>query len=316
MVTWGGLRAFQEVSHDAIERLRLLGVGQVRGVVDHRTPRARHVAVVILGRRGRCLVVSPANEKRRRLDFLQPIHLFVVPQRAGNGKLARAVHVKVHVVAHFLRRQGALEVIRPGIKPANVPGVIGADGGLVFGRVECARRLGLPNGPLDIGGHLQRPRPLVGDPSFHAERRPRQGQACHTGGPVPQHVLDREDRSPGVAQDMNAMKLQRRADAGKLVDVAINRPQRTVLGAIGVAAPELVVEHNGALVSERSQRFEVVMRDSRPAVQDQQRNAGPVFANDPIPDFSAVDRHLAIPHNGRPAGHSASGAERQSNPAR
>jgi hypothetical protein len=70
---------------------------------------------------------------------------------------------------------------------------------------------------------------------------------------------------------VNALEAERIAHRAQLVHEALDGPERPVVRLVGLAAAELIVEHDPALVGQLRERQQVVMWRPRPAVQAQER---------------------------------------------
>ena len=77
------------------------------------------------------------------------------------------------------------------------------------------------------------------------------------------------------------------ADFVDLADKAVDGPEGRVVGAVGFAASELVVEDDGAVGGQRFEGFEVVVSGSGTAVEDEQ-GGGAVVADPAVPDAEPV----------------------------
>src|SRR5207248_2581061 len=95
--------------------------------------------------------------------------------------------------------------------------------------------------------------------------RAREHEALEAVG-LRERVLHREHAAPGVAEEVDPVEPERRADRLHLLDEELDRPVET--GGRRAAAADLVVEH-GAPAGRREpeERLEVVVRRSRSTVQ-------------------------------------------------
>ena len=83
----------------------------------------------------------------------------------------------------------------------------------------------------------------------------------------------------------------------ELLDVGLDRPERGIVRAVGIPAPELVVVDDApSLLRELPEPFERQMRPARPAVQTEQRQPARHFA---VAEDDAV--RLPVPET-KPAG--------------
>jgi hypothetical protein len=72
---------------------------------------------------------------------------------------------------------------------------------------------------------------------------------------------------------MDPLERQRLADDGKLLDEAVDLPERLVAGAVRSSAAELVVEDDPTSVAEALELLEVVVREAWAAVEAEERHA-------------------------------------------
>ena len=87
------------------------------------------------------------------------------------------------------------------------------------------------------------------------------------------HVLDREPAAPRLAEQVAAVEPERGAHLVELLDGAVDRPERRVVGLLGAAAAELVVDdHRAVLGQPLGERLHVVRGRARAAVQEQHRH--------------------------------------------
>ena len=88
--------------------------------------------------------------------------------------------------------------------------------------------------------------------------------------------------------------MQGGSDLGELLDEATDGPQAQVIGTIGTAAAQLVVEDDPAVFGECLERFEVVVGETRAAVQAQQRGGVGFVADRAVPNPAARDLDIAL----------------------
>ena len=94
---------------------------------------------------------------------------------------------------------------------------------------------------------------------------------------------------------MHVVQSESRTDLGQFLHETVDDPQRVVVGTVGLAAAELVVEDDAAMVRQCLQRLQVMVCGAGTAVQAQQRRAR-APANVVIPDPTAWDIDIAFAH--------------------
>ena len=82
-------------------------------------------------------------------------------------------------------------------------------------------------------------------------------------------VLGREQCSETMAEQMHPGERERFADMPQIVELLGQAPRQ--VRSIGLAATQAIVEVDRAVGGQRGQRFQVVVRKSRTAGNDQQR---------------------------------------------
>ena len=115
-------------------------------------------------------------------------------------------------------------------------------------------------------------------PPDHAGRAAAQDQAAQLRLTV-EHVLHGQHAAPRAAEQVQLVETECSADLRQFLDEPVDCPQRDVIGTVGVAAAELVVEDHLAAVGQRLQRLQVVVREAGAAVQAQQRRRAAAFAD-------------------------------------
>src|SRR5207237_8555778 len=85
-------------------------------------------------------------------------------------------------------------------------------------------------------------------------------------------VLEREHPAPRAPEQVDAVEAELLPDGGGLVAEELDAPL-DVRRAVGVAAPDLVVDDDAALLREPLEGREVVVRGAGPAVQREKRRA-------------------------------------------
>ena len=88
--------------------------------------------------------------------------------------------------------------------------------------------------------------------------------------------------------------MQGGSDLGEFLDEAIHGPQAQVIGAIGTAAAQLVVEDDPAVFGEGLERLEVVVGETGTAVQAQQRGGAGFVTDRAVPNPAARDPDIAL----------------------
>ena len=142
---------------------------------------------------------------------------------------------------------------------------------LVLRRVERA-------GGLVLEHRRERLRAELAPQPVHlgvGERDARAGVRQHEPGDVlrvVERVLECEAAAPRLAEQVDAAELEPRAHLLELVDEPLHRPRVAVVGPVGGAAAELVVEDDAQPVGgELTDPAQVVAGDARAAVQYEQR---------------------------------------------
>ena len=134
-------------------------------------------------------------------------------------------------------------------------------------------------------------------PQLVAQERARAGRRGEDQGAQQGRVLERpllrEHPAEAVAQQVDAPEIERRAHLLDLAHEPLHGPERRVVGRLGLAAAELVVEDDAEVVGRQvGDRVEVRARAAGPTVQAEERaRAGAV---DPVGDLTALDGHAPL----------------------
>ena len=91
----------------------------------------------------------------------------------------------------------------------------------------------------------------LGDELRDARGRTRQHQLFDPAG-SPDHVVDRQPAAPGLPEEVTDVEAERGAHLVDLLDGAVDRPQRRVVGLVGAPAAELVVDDRRTVLPSRS----------------------------------------------------------------
>ena len=165
------------------------------------------------------------------------------------------------------------------------------DRGLVFGMVQGAFGLVLLHHGLGLGPECCAQPVQLAHQMRHVTAGVLEDDGLQVLGPG-DAVLDAEPAAPGLAEQMHLAEPQGLADRIELPGVALDRPERGVVRAVGGAAAELVVGDDAiAVVGEAGMRLaQVVAGQPRPAIDAEHRlgAAAEAVGDDPV----AVDRHL------------------------
>jgi hypothetical protein len=163
--------------------------------------------------------------------------------------------------------------------------------------VGGAGRLVLGEGAADVLWKLVSQAAGLRHPGRGRRRRRVEDEAYKSRG-TSQRVLDREHRAPGGPEEVDPVEAERLPDRPKLVHEELDRPEVRIVGPVGVATPELVVDDEPpALLDEPLERLEVVVRGARAAVETDQGNPAlrPEVA---VPGVEPVERDTSLddPH--------------------
>src|SRR3989304_5629920 len=92
---------------------------------------------------------------------------------------------------------------------------------------------------------------------------------------------------------MNTLQVQRLTHGGDFFHEALDSPQGDILGLIGFAAAELIVQDDSALGSQRLQWFKIIVSGTRAPVESQERDGVP-GADDFVPYLTSRNSHIAL----------------------
>src|SRR5207302_8063614 len=156
--------------------------------------------------------------------------------------------------------------------------------------------------PVEDASHLRRElraqAPGLLDPLRDARRRAREDEAREAGRPR-ECVLHRQHAAPRVAEEVDALEAERLAHGAELVDEELDRPERRIVGEIGLPAAELVVEDRAAAgLGHPLQRLEIVVRPAWASVQQEERRLARLLAlsDDAVPRAVAPEGDEALGH--------------------
>jgi hypothetical protein len=95
-----------------------------------------------------------------------------------------------------------------------------------------------------------------------------------------------------VAVEVEFVQLEVGAERLELVDEAVRAPQRRIVGPVGRAAAELVVEDDAPVRARKAlERLQVKTAAPGTAVQEHERSVA--VAEDPVADGSPLDLHCS-----------------------
>ena len=145
---------------------------------------------------------------------------------------------------------------------------------LVIRRIEALLRLADPDGTL--GGVRQGRYEMarIALPRRDVQRGTRQREAGHVIRVRP-IVLDGQDRSPRVTDEVHGPESERRAQRVELAHEVGDREQRRVTDAIGFAATQLVVPDDRSIGAERLEWLEIEAAVPGSAVHENDRRPLP-----------------------------------------
>ena len=109
----------------------------------------------------------------------------------------------------------------------------------------------------------------------------------------PDHVLDREPPAPRLAEQVAAVEAERRAHLVELLHRPLDRPERRVVGMVGAAAAELVVDdHRAVLRQPLGQGQQVIARRPGPPCRSStgMPSRGPIRADQTLPPVTSTRR--------------------------
>lgn len=153
---------------------------------------------------------------------------------------------------------------------------------VAVGRLLCTRRQ---------GGAVHG---VVGHPPPRVDERPREDQLGEARRP-PCRVRRCDGAAPRVSEHDEAVEAEVRAQRVDLGEVARHVPVLGVVGPLGTARIELVVEDELPRGRERRERVEVVMAQARTAVNDEHRRfAFAPLSNDTVPNAAARHSEVAL----------------------
>src|SRR5262245_87815 len=96
-----------------------------------------------------------------------------------------------------------------------------------------------------------------------------------------------------MAEQVDALQSQGGADLRQFVGEALDSPEGGIRRPFATSAAKLIVEDDRSLVRERRQRLEVIVRETGPTVQGEERYAGAI-ADDAVPDLAARHGEVAF----------------------
>jgi hypothetical protein len=82
-------------------------------------------------------------------------------------------------------------------------------------------------------------------------------------------MFDAQPTAPGLSEQVHRLESQRGPHFVDLANEALQGPESYIIGALGFAAAELIVEHDPSRVGQLIQRLQVIMAGTRTAVQQQ-----------------------------------------------
>src|SRR6266498_3793654 len=253
--------------------LWILHVGHVRAArQDHRTGPGDALSDRPVDRRRR-LVVLARGDERRHSDLPETLGDVPLAQRAGDVEFAWPVHRPVDEPVPLDEVERAQHILGPLVQTADVPLVEDQAGVLVLLQIGRPRLLVPAQRLLHIFRELGAETTLLGDPLRNARRRARQDEA-RKAGRLRERVLHGEHPAPRAPEEVDPVEPELAPDGADLVHEQLDRVEGRILGEIGLPAAELVVEDRApARPGERLERLEVVMRRTRPAVEEPARGA-------------------------------------------
>ena len=190
------------------------------------------------------------------------------------------------------RREGLLAV---GHRADQMAPVELGDGLAVAGVLEVAARLGVDHPHVAVRAELDPQARHLRERERDRGAGVREHEALDAVGVV-ERVLERQAAAPGLAEQHHPLEPERVADAVELGHEAVDPPERRVVGLVGAAAAELVVEQHGQLVAgELLQPPQVLERDPRAAVQHDERDRAVAVALD-VQLMPPVDRDASRLH--------------------
>src|SRR5687767_9393341 len=260
---------FQERAQEGKVGLRLLVERHVRAAGEDLEARVGKRVVYARAAGDRQLVVLAAEHQAGNAQLAQLRDQGPVADVAGVGELVRALDRLVR--AHVPLRERARERLGPLVEAADVAVVEERDRRLVLGVLDGAGSLAPLHhlhGLVSQGGaqllqlfdEVRRVAVAVGEDILHDRAL------------VAQREFGPQPRAPRVAEKAVALEAHRAHHLLQLRDVASERPQRFVLGAVGLAAAKLVVRGQRPAVRDEREvgRQQVVAREPGAAVQEQQ----------------------------------------------
>src|ERR1041385_2063070 len=96
-------------------------------------------------------------------------------------------------------------------------------------------------------------------------------------------ILERENRPPGVANEMHFVVPEMRAKRVELGDKVGDSHLRRISESVRSTAAELIVSHNWSISVQLLERFHEVAAEARTAVQENRRRCS-AGSGDTIPD--------------------------------
>src|SRR6266545_1558899 len=270
--------------------LWILHVGHVRAArQDHRTGPGDALSDRPVDRRRR-LVVLARGDERRHSDLPETLGDVPLAQRAGDVEFAWPVHRPVDEPVPLDEVERAQHILGPLVQTADVPLVEDQAGVLVLLQIGRPRLLVPAQRLLHIFRELGAETTRLGDPLRNARRRARQDEA-RKAGRLRERVLHGEHPAPRAPEEVDPVEPELAPDGADLVHEQLDRVEGRILGEIGLPAAELVVEDRApARPGERLERLEVVMRRTRPAVEEQHGELPSLLrvADDAVPDLVAA----------------------------
>src|SRR4029079_14787823 len=95
-----------------------------------------------------------------------------------------------------------------------------------------------------------------------------------------------------MTHDVHSLESQRFANGCHLLNKPLHRPESGIHWLVGVATTQLIVEDYGTIITQCSERFQIVARRTWSTVEHKQR-CSVTSSNHVVRDASAVDLYEA-----------------------